>query len=647
MQREIPTETESYTTMWQQSMPHIAWGSIALFIGIVVAYIWVISAALAGSVPYYFATFVCIYLCFASFTIQHDAGHGSIFTMGSRFKFIEVIMGWLASLPLLVSPYRLFQKIHDRHHAFTNDPDRDPDHFKFGNKWYQVLLGIYFMPIKYHLMSLTTLRHIKVFRDTYASTVVYMCFTMSTLILLSINGYGMEVLWFAIVPNLINIFVLVMFFDYVPHHPHKSQGRYHNTRIYPSRLLNVLLLGQNYHLIHHLYPRLPWYRYRQVFLKIRPDLEAHEAPIDDLKSGTLSDFIKSPFASKLQDGGKSINRLLEVSKIEPLCEGSVAVSFKLPAGEKLHYKAGQYITLSKWLAGEQRTRCYSLCTSPNKGVVQIAVRQTTNGLVSKYINTNLKMGDELIIQGPYGDFTYPAKTPGKTQSLVLIAGGSGITPILAILETALAEQKSGKIHLIYACHSWDSIMFLPQIQDMQNNHQDRFKVDFVISAHVNKTLGVHGRIDKQILESLLSFDALPKASEFYICGPEGLKSTVIKTLDANNIANEHIYVEQFVAETIKPKGKLFIVKLKLADGKEQELHVAANQSVLAVAKAESVMIPHACESGSCGSCKFKVEQGKVAPIDNCIASLTADEKTAGFTLACQCKPLSDLSLSLA
>ena len=643
--------TKNYTALWQESMPNIAWGTLALLLMIVCAYILVISTTLAGLVSYPLASLICTYLCFASFTIQHDAGHGNIFIMGSALKPLENAIGWIASIPLLVSPYRLFKTIHDRHHAFTNDPERDPDHFSFGTKWYQILLNTYYMPLKYLVIAITTLGHIKIFRDTYTSTAVYLLLVLGSLAVLAFHGYTSEVLTFAIIPTVITTFLLVIFFDYVPHHPHKSQGRYHNTRIYPSKLLNILLLGQNYHLIHHMYPRLPWYTYQTVFHKILPDLEAHGAPIEYIACDLRPGFMKSANAHNLQNGGRSVNILLKVADIEALTEDSVVVSFALPVGEKLVFQAGQYITISKWLAGEQHTRCYSLCSSPHSALLKIAVRGTHNGLVSTYINNDLQVGNELIVQGPFGDFVYPPKSPRNVQALVLIAGGSGITPILSILLSSLQQNHDLPIHLVYAARSADNIMFYETIEALRRANPERLTVDYVVKDTVSHRLATVGRLNSALLETLLPMlgenadKTQSHATEFYVCGPEGLKNEALKALTVNSIANERVHIEQFVPTITEPQGTLHNIDITLIDGQKHLLNVASNQTVLEVAKAKGVMLPHACGSGTCGTCKFKIDSGQTNDISDTIPGITADEQTAGFTLACQCKPQSDLALS--
>ncbi len=476
--------TKNYASVWQDHAPDIAWGTIVLFVAYLLAYYLTISSAMDGSLPYLAASLLCSALVYVGFTIMHDAGHGSIIRMGSPFKPVENMMGWVSSLTFLLVPYVFFQKIHDRHHAFTNDPDRDPDHYYLAGTWFGVVLNCLFLPIQYFILSATKMRHIKAISDTFLSTLVYQCVVISALGALTYLGYGTEVLYFVLIPLPLAVFVIAMTFDYVPHHPHKSLDRFHDTRIYPSKLLNILMLGQNYHLIHHMYPRLPWYKYQEVYNQILPYLEANGAPIEDLAGGIRPGFMKSPNANNLLDGGKALNMVLKVASVDRLTNDAVAVTFQLPAGETLHYQAGQYITVSKWLNGEQQTRCYSLCTSPNvsgqKGELKVGVRHTPKGLVSGFINEALKTGEELIVKGPFGDFVYPPKRAkgqvAHIDNLVLIAAGSGITPVLSILQTALNESNSSAIHLIYASRSRSSMMFLHQIEVLLASNPKRLKV---------------------------------------------------------------------------------------------------------------------------------------------------------------------------
>ncbi|MFD2178167.1 fatty acid desaturase [Veronia pacifica] len=648
---EMSNEMEkNYSDVWQHFMPDIAVGTVALFFAIVIGYVITILTALFGYMSYPIAAAICSYLAFASFTVMHDAGHGGIIKMGSKLKPLEDVLGWICSVPLVLVPYRFFQKIHDRHHAFTNDPDRDPDHFTFGKQWYMVLLNCVYIPFRYHWMSVTSLRNLKVFRDTYPSTIAYFAFMLSGIAIMVMNGFVIEFLTFILIPGIFAVIVLPLFFDYIPHHPHKSQDRFQNTRIFTGQLWNILLLGQSYHLIHHLYPRLPWYKYQDVFHEVLPELEAQGSPIESIGSGPRPGWLKSPLASGLKDGGKSINMLLEVASIAPVTDDSVMVSFALPPGERLQYRAGQYLTVSKWLNNAHQTRCYSICSSPESGLLQIGVRETKKGLMSGYINQTLESGNELIVRGPFGTFAFPALHSLNVSRLVLIAGGSGFTPILSILESAFHHRNITHVDLIYANRDVNSIMFLDEIMELKKKYGDRLSVNHVISRDPGQSLGVSGRLDREMLLSLLpelsgSNTHYQQDTDFYICGPEGMKQQMVDTLSECNVSEPRVHVEDFVPATAVPIGAQHEVIVNLTNGNKFVLKVASNQTILQVANSLGIGLPHACGNGTCGTCKFRVVDGEAIKIDNSIPGITEDEQKAGFTLVCQCKPNSPLVIS--
>ncbi|WP_299083143.1 fatty acid desaturase [uncultured Paraglaciecola sp.] len=647
------TEQTDYASVWQESVPGVAWGTIALAIGIALGYWLIISSVLQGQLSYFIATPLCAIFTYASFTVMHEAGHGSIVKMGSSLKPLESCLGWLSSIPMILGPYQYFTFLHAQHHAFTNDPDRDPDYFPPQTRWYQVIANIFLLPGQYAKTAATKFRHHKGLQDSYFSSAVYTVLMIGSLVGLTIAGYGTQVLYLAIVPALINSTFIYLFFDYIPHHPHKSRDRYKDTRIFPSKLLNLLLLGQNYHLIHHMFPRLPWYKYQEVYEKILPDLDKNGAPIEDISNGLRPKFMSSPNTSNLSHGGKSVNMLLKVANITRLTRDAVKVSFALPKGERLDYKAGQYITVSKWLGNEQQTRCYSLCATPNKGVLEVGVRHTPNGLVSGFINQDLKVGDELIVKGPFGDFVYPCVSHLQTKNLVLIAGGSGITPVLSILETALAENTLNKkhIHLLYACRNLPSIMFYDTIQSLAAAHKAKLTVDYILEDNPHN-IDVTGRLDQATLESLLPLltdktdnYSAKSTTEFYICGPEGMKNSVVSSLEVNNVPPSHIHIEEFITTFTKPIGELHTLNLALLGGVQHQLNVASNQNLLEVAKANKISLPHGCSNGTCGSCKLRVKHGKVKTIPNSKPGITAQEQANGYTLACQCYPLTDATVT--
>jgi len=395
-----------------------------------------------------------------------------------------------------------------------------------------------------------------------------------------------------------------------------------------------------------MYPRLPWYKYQEVFFKIEPFLKTVGAPIEDSYSPHWPDFLTSPNADRYQLEGQFANMLLTVSEIVRLTPNSVSISFKNPEGAPLNYRAGQYITISKWINGLQESRCYSLCGNPDSGVLTIGVKATNGGVMSNYLNHKLCVGHTLLVQGPFGDFIYPNTKAVQTEQVILVAGGSGITPVLAIAEKALSSVDIKKVHLIFTNQNIQQVMFLGRLEAMQKSHPQQFKVTHVLSEEHSGWTNFTGRLNDEMLHNILAFDTQDwSKTVFYICGPEGLKTTVNKTLQTHRISESSIHIERFTPSITEPIGELHKIDVALSDGQKHTFQVASNQTVLEVAKVKGIEIPHACGVGTCGSCKIKVESGHVATIPDSIPGLHRGDQDNGYTLACQCRPLSSLKLS--
>jgi beta-carotene hydroxylase len=212
---------------------------------------------------------VAIYL---GFTVMHEAMHG----VAHHNRRVNAALGRPSAFLLLLS-FPLFRAAHYEHHSHTNDPSRDPDYLVArGPTWMLPLLCLS-LPLEYR-------RHYygrRLWRkpSELAEVVIVDALLIGTFVALSFAGLLTAVLVVWIAPVLLALLFLALTFDYFPHAPYDSTERYLDTRIYPSRVLQLLLLGQNYHLIHHLWTTIPWYRYQRVFEQIRPQLEERDARI--------------------------------------------------------------------------------------------------------------------------------------------------------------------------------------------------------------------------------------------------------------------------------------------------------------------------------------------------------------------------------
>lgn len=234
-------------------------------------------------------------LAYAAFTVLHEASHGNIHGTHLRVRWIGELAGWLSGLTLL-APHPMFRAIHLRHHSHTNDPNKDPDFWVHGSHPLRVfgrcatLIGAYEWNFFFGDVS-----HTRGGRAVRRQAVLGVMGLFMVLVVLIALGLGKEALWLWIVPALIAAAFLAFAFDWVPHHPHSAQGRFIDTRILLVPGLTLPMLWQNYHLIHHLYPRVPFYRYAACFRELRPELESRGSPIEGY---SRNPGLPRPFANR-------------------------------------------------------------------------------------------------------------------------------------------------------------------------------------------------------------------------------------------------------------------------------------------------------------------------------------------------------------
>ena len=196
-------------------------------------------------------------------TVIHDASHN----VAHRNRIMNAVLGHGSALMLGFS-YPVFTRVHMQHHANVNDPDNDPDHFvsTYGPLW---LIAPRFF---YHEVFFFKRRLWRKFEllEWFLARLIF-----ATIVFLAVQYNFLDYLfnyWFS--PALVVGLALGLFFDYFPHRPFQERDRWKNARVYPNRILNLLIMGQNYHLIHHLWPSIPWYKYEGAYQATRPLLDA-------------------------------------------------------------------------------------------------------------------------------------------------------------------------------------------------------------------------------------------------------------------------------------------------------------------------------------------------------------------------------------
>ncbi|PZF77557.1 hypothetical protein DK847_09635 [Aestuariivirga litoralis] len=238
--------------------------------------------AVTGVIPLWLGAVGNTVFLYALYTVVHEAVHANISSRRKNLRWVDTLAGVIACAPLWLN-YHQHRRQHMAHHAHTNE-DEDPDIYARGSfgGWLFLRLPLalinYFNPVQQY----RDCRRFGCTRREYAFTAA--SFTAHALIVLGLLalGYWREVLFLWFVPWWIGQTVMLTFFTWTPHHDHHETGRYRNTRVSLFPLANFLLQGQNYHLIHHMMPAIPYYRYKPVFDELRPILEAKGVRIEGL-----------------------------------------------------------------------------------------------------------------------------------------------------------------------------------------------------------------------------------------------------------------------------------------------------------------------------------------------------------------------------
>lgn len=343
---------------------------------------------------------------------------------------------------------------------------------------------------------------------------------------------------------------------------------------------------------------------------------------------------------------------LTVAKVQKETEDSVSITFAVPDAlkEVFQFKQGQYLTVRTVINGEELRRNYSICSSPLDGVLRMAVKKVEGGVFSTYANAVLKKGDTLDVMPPLGKFGTHIE-PGHQKNYVAFAAGSGITPLLSIIKTALLTQPHSTFTLVYGNRSKSTILFKEELEALKDKHLQRFRLIHVLSRERSDAPLNYGRIDApkcdQLFEKLIS---LQNVDEFFVCGPEEMIFCVRDYLISNGVANEAIHFELFTIPGQKKSvvdtalnapadsGPKAAVTVKL-DGIMFDFPLGYNgKSILDAALGQGADLPYACKGGVCCTCKAKLLQGTVAMDVNW--GLEPDEVAQGFILTCQSHPTS-------
>lgn len=358
---------------------------------------------------------------------------------------------------------------------------------------------------------------------------------------------------------------------------------------------------------------------------------------------------KPPASSKARWSGQ-----LRVARIFE--EAPNARTFRLtnPDGGSLPFtfQPGQFLTVKLTIGGTRVQRSYTISSSPARtDYCEITAKRALEGLVSGYLNQQVREGELLEITAPAGRFTF---TGAESESIVLIAAGVGITPMMSVIRYLTDESWPGDIYLIYACQGYSCLIFREELNFLKGRHPN-LHVTLIFSRETSPDWkGPRGYITKELIA-----DAVPNLASrrIHVCGPPPMMEAVKAALAELGVPPEQIRTEAFTPERaapVPPPGAVAETILAATPGvgvpapavstataacifekSEKRAPLPPEKSILEASEDVDVNIEYSCRVGTCGVCKTRLLAGEVTMAVE--EALEPEEKAEGWILACQAK----------
>jgi len=322
---------------------------------------------------------------------------------------------------------------------------------------------------------------------------------------------------------------------------------------------------------------------------------------------------------------------VEVGAITEQAADAVCLEFAAPGG--FQFRAGQYVNIKATIDGQEVRRSYSVCEAEG-GVLRVLVKQVENGVFSTYARTRLRPGDTVQLMPPMGNFA-DGIDYGKKTRLCGIAAGSGITPVISVIETALAA--GGEASLIYGSRDQKNVIFRERLADMKDRYLSRFALFHVLSRARTESPLFCGRLDKEKLKQL--FALCPRPTNILLCGP-------VEMMDAAEQAAKEqfngakVHRELFNAPKAPPPRREETAAGEVEahiqlDGVRRRIAMRGGETILEAALRAGLEAPYSCTGGVCGTCRARLIEGKAT-----MAARYAleEEREKDIILGCQAYP---------
>jgi 3-ketosteroid 9alpha-monooxygenase subunit B len=321
---------------------------------------------------------------------------------------------------------------------------------------------------------------------------------------------------------------------------------------------------------------------------------------------------------------------LRIREVVEETDDSKSLVFEVPAtaAEAFRYRPGQFLTLRIPYEGRHLLRCYSLASCPlTDDAPRVTVKRVIDGRASNWICDRLKAGDSIEVKPPAGHFT----PRSLNADFLFFAGGSGITPIMSIIKSALVSGH-GRLFLIYANRDERSVIFRDALNALVRAHPTRLQIVQWLDSVQGIPLAANlGQLSKPF-----------SAADCYICGPEAFMETALMAVRALGLPPSRVHVERFVSlpdeedaapETAAPAADEEIQLEVELDGVHHEIRCSRSEPLLNAMLRAGLKAPHSCRAGACATCMCTLEAGEVHLRNNQV--LDKNDLAQGWILACQ------------
>jgi ring-1,2-phenylacetyl-CoA epoxidase subunit PaaE len=342
-----------------------------------------------------------------------------------------------------------------------------------------------------------------------------------------------------------------------------------------------------------------------------------------------------------------------VSDVRRETRDAIILTLDVPPEYKdvFRFSPGQYLTLRTNIDGDEVRRSYSICAAPTDAQLRVGIKKIAGGQFSSWASEHLKPGQTIEAMSPMGNFFVPLDETRK-RHFVGFAAGSGITPLLSIIKTTLVAEPRSSFTLFYGNRASSSIMFREELEDLKNEHLNRFSLIHILSREQQDIDLFNGRLGKEKCDQLLEhwIDASTIDAAF-ICGPQDMMLGVAQSLEEHGLDKRKIKFELFATSTPSRRQRTpeqakaeearnLCEATIIIDGRARTLSFEkGTASVLDAATAEGLELPYACKGGVCSTCRAMLVEGEVDMDAN--FALEDYEIARGYILTCQSYPVTD------